>query len=128
MGRHPRPLTALASPSPGRNPPETITASGRDPLPAGPFGSYQRLGIRVIQQALRDLECASPDLRESARLFFDGGPLLHLWCEVADIGPSRVMARAAATQAPGTDWSGPHGRHDASTPIARLASANASVS
>lgn len=79
-----------------------------------PREGYQRLAIRVIQLALRDLNCASPALRESARVFLGGDPLLFLWCDIADIGPARVMARA--------------GRVQASAPTARLASARDSVS
>lgn len=130
MRHHPLRPTVSVSPSHRPVPPVTGTAEpGHDPLPPGPIAGYQRLAIRVIQQALHDLECASPSLRESARVFLDGGPLLCLWCDVADIGPARVMARAAMTHFGGADRPGRHGRpYDASTPIARLATASASVS
>jgi hypothetical protein len=63
---------------------------------------YRRLAIRVIELAFRDLDCASPDLRHSARVFLTGHPLLFLWCDLANIRPARVIARAggAAPQTP----------------------------
>jgi len=85
-----------------------------DALSLFPLVGYQRLAIRVIQLALRDLNCGSPELRSSARAFLAGDPLLFLWCDLADIGPAQVMARAGHIQP--------------STPTARLASARASVS
>ncbi len=96
--------------------PTTVTPGGLEPerLSLYPLVGYQRLAIRVIQLALRDLHCASPELRQSARVFLGGDPLLFLWCDLADIGPARVMARAGHVQP--------------STPMARLASARASVS
>jgi hypothetical protein len=96
--------------------PTTVATGGPEPdlLSLFPLVGYQRLAIRVIQLALRDLHCASPELRQTARVFLGGDPLLFLWCDLADIGPARVMARAGHVQP--------------STPIARLASAKASVS
>jgi hypothetical protein len=113
--------------------PQPATVTNREPLSATlyPLVGYQRLAIRVIQQALRDLDCASPNLRETAHVFLAGNPLLFLWCDVADIGPARVMARAA--QMPplphcrsGTLRTGPEGQ--APSGIAKLARARASVS
>ena len=61
-----------------------------------PMVGYRRLAIRVIELAFRDLDCASPDLRRSARAFLTGHPLLFLWCDLAEIRAARVMARAEA--------------------------------
>jgi hypothetical protein len=74
---------------PGERPDRNRTAGG----PA-PMVGYRRLAIRVIELAFRDLDCASPDLRRSAREFLTGHPLLFLWCDLADIRPARVIARA----------------------------------
>lgn len=103
--------------APARTPsPATVTRGGLEPEPLSlyPLVGYQRLAIRVIQLALRDLHCASPELRQTARVFLGGDPLLFLWCDLADIGPAQVMARAGHVQP--------------SAPIARLATARASVS
>lgn len=62
---------------------------------------YRRLALRVIDQALRDLESSDPNLSGSALAFLTGDPLLFLWCDLAEIGPSRIMARAAAQGAGG---------------------------
>ena len=86
-------------------------------MPVVPMVGYRRLAIRVIELAFRDLECASPDLRSSARVFLTGHPLLFLWCDLADIRPARVIARA--------------GRATGQTPagaLTKLASASSSVS
>lgn len=104
---HPLPLATVPTAGPER---EALSVS------LCPLVGYQRLAIRVIQLALRDLNCASPELRQSARVFLGGDPLLFLWCDLADIGPARVMARAGSVQA------------STPAPIARLASAKASVS
>lgn len=58
------------------------------------LAGYRRLAIRVIELALRDLNCASPELRRSARTFLTADPLLGLWCDLAEIRPARVRARA----------------------------------
>lgn len=105
--------------------------SARAHLRDRPMVGYQRLAIRVIQQALRDLNSPSPGLRQSAQIFLGGHPLLALWCDLADIGPALVMARAS--RAP--HWSD-RGDQEAglarppysATGMARLASARASVS
>lgn len=101
--------------------------------PSLPLAGYRRLAIRVIQQALRDLHCGSPDLQQSARVFLGGHPLLFLWCDLAEIGPARVMARAAAEplwprRRRGPASSGSAETDYASTAGAKLASARASVS
>jgi hypothetical protein len=58
--------------------------------------AYRRLSVRVIDQALRDI-AAAPGLASdsaSARAFLSGSPMLDLWCEVASLDPSRIVAHA----------------------------------
>jgi hypothetical protein len=57
---------------------------------------YRHLAVRVIDQAFRDLaspagSAAGP---ESAREFLAGTSMLHHWCEVADLNPEWLVARA----------------------------------
>jgi hypothetical protein len=57
---------------------------------------YRHLAVRVIDQAFRDLaspvgSVAGP---ESAREFLAGTSMLYLWCEVADLNPAWLVARA----------------------------------
>jgi hypothetical protein len=57
---------------------------------------YRHLAVRVIDQAFRDLaspvgSVAGP---ESAREFLAGTSMLYLWCEVADLNPECLVARA----------------------------------
>jgi hypothetical protein len=62
---------------PARPQPATVVGvPDREPLSATlyPLVGYQRLAIRVIQQALRDLDCASPNLRETAHVFLAANP------------------------------------------------------
>jgi CspA family cold shock protein len=58
---------------------------------------YRQLAVRVIDRALRD--AADPGQsttdRESARAFLAGSSMLHLWCEVAELDPRWMMARAS---------------------------------
>jgi hypothetical protein len=97
------------------------------------LAGYRRLAIRVIELALRDLDCASPELRQSARTFLTHDPLLVLWCDLAEIRPARVRARAATgpilsrragARAHAGDVTGLQAPGDA----AKLASARSSVS
>ena len=91
---------------------------------------YRRLAIRVIELAFRDLDCASPDLRQSARAFLAGHPLLFLWCDLAELRPARVIARATEARRV------PHRGHTSGLDLpqasagvmSKLASARASVS
>jgi len=98
--------------------------------PSVPMVGYRRLAIRVIELAFRDLDCASPDLRRSARTFLMGHPLLFLWCDLAEIRPARVMARAGEA----TPRLDPRADSDAALPqtpagvLAKLAIARSSVS
>jgi hypothetical protein len=99
-------------------------AAGR----AVPMAGYRRLAIRVIELAFRDLDCASPDLRRSAYDFLTGHPLLFLWCDLADIRPARVIARAGRRgqhSIPGAGAALPQTSADA---LAKLAIASSSVS
>lgn len=66
-----------------------MIAGPRDSSPAA-VAAYRRLALRVIQQALFDLDCASPLLRESARAFLSGDPPFDLWCDIAQVVPSCV--------------------------------------
>ena len=69
----------------------------RQPSSSGAEGApYRHLAVRVIDQAFRDLaspagSAAGP---ESARTFLAGTSMLHHWCEVADLNPEWLMARA----------------------------------
>jgi hypothetical protein len=59
---------------------------------------YQRLAMRVIQRAFKDMiapACAAGD-RESARRFLAGSPMLLLWCSVAALDSRSVIVRANA--------------------------------
>jgi hypothetical protein len=94
-----------------------------------PMVGYRRLAIRVIELAFRDLDCASPDLRRSARAFLAGHPLLFLWCDLAEIRPARVMERAgeaAPRQDPGA--SAPAVIQTSAGALTKLAMARSSVS
>jgi hypothetical protein len=70
----------------------------RPPLAlAGPvLEAYRHLAVRVVDQALRDLDnlSESADDRESARAFLAGSPMLYYWCELAGLEPQCVIARA----------------------------------
>ncbi len=59
------------------------------------FRPYRNLAIHVLARALRDLAApaASPDDRESARLFLAGSPMLYHWCRVASLDPRHVARR-----------------------------------
>jgi hypothetical protein len=59
------------------------------------------LAVRVIEQAVRDLSGAgaSPADRESARGFLSGSPMLHRWCELANLDASWMVGRAAKLMA-----------------------------
>lgn len=70
-----------------------MIAGPRDSSPAV-VAAYRRLALRVIQQALLDLDCASPLLRQSARAFLGGDPPFDLWCDVAQVVPSCVTSAA----------------------------------
>lgn len=57
---------------------------------------YRHLAVRVIDLAFRDLASplgASAD-QESARIFLAGSPMFYHWCEVADLDPVWMVARA----------------------------------
>ena len=64
---------------------------------AGADGApYRHLAVRIIDQAFRDLAdpSRSPEDQQSAREFLAGSSMLRHWCEVADLDPSRTVARA----------------------------------
>jgi len=92
---------------------------------------YRRLAVRVIELAFRDLECASPALRLSARAFLAGHPALFLWCDLAEIRAARVIARAGQQDQPASggaaNVSEPLGQTAAGA-LTKLAIARSSVS
>lgn len=59
---------------------------------------HRHLAARVIHQAFRDVDNpnGSPTNRTSARTFLAGSVMLYYWCEVAQLDPRRVIARARA--------------------------------
>ena len=62
---------------------------------------YRHLAVRVIDQAFRDLAipAGSAAGQESAREFLAGNSMLHHWCEVADLDPMWLVARATRLMA-----------------------------
>lgn len=69
----------------------------RQPSSSGAEGApYRHLAVRIIDQAFRDLAspAGSPEGPESAREFLAGTAMLYHWCEVADINPEWLVARA----------------------------------
>jgi hypothetical protein len=84
-------------------------AAPRSSGSAGPDGApYRHLAVRVIDQALKDLTgpAGARADRESARAFLAGSSMLLHWCEVADLDPTWMVARARALNGSGT----PHRR------------------
>ena len=53
---------------------------------------YQRVALRVITQAFRDLE--RPGEAAAARAFLAGSPMLHHWCALAELDASSISATA----------------------------------
>lgn len=69
----------------------------RHPASSGSKGTpYRHLAVRVIDQAFRDLArpAGSPADQASARAFLAGSSMLYHWCEVADLDPAWMLARA----------------------------------
>jgi hypothetical protein len=58
------------------------------------LAAHRRLAARVINQAVRDLESRSSVDRESAREFLAGSPMLHFWCQLAQIDAGHVITRS----------------------------------
>ena len=70
---------------------------------------YRHLAVRVIDQAFRDLaspagSAAGP---ESARAFLAGTSMFNHWCEVADLNPEWLVARARKLMASSDRFSAP---------------------
>lgn len=67
------------------------------PGPHLPNAGCRHLAVRVIEQAVRDLSGAGASQadRESARGFLAGSPMLHRWCELANLDASWMVVRAA---------------------------------
>jgi len=53
---------------------------------------YQRVALRVISQAFRDLE--RPREAPAARAFLAGSPMLRHWCALADLDAAAISATA----------------------------------
>jgi hypothetical protein len=62
--------------------------------------AHQELAVAVIRQALLDATnpCAASRVRDGARAFLAGSPMLREWCGVAGLDPvwcSRCAAKAS---------------------------------
>lgn len=53
---------------------------------------YQRVALRVIDRAFRDLEC--PGEAAAAREFLAGSPMLRHWCALAELDAASISATA----------------------------------
>ena len=53
---------------------------------------YQRVALRVISQAFRDLE--RPREAAAAQAFLAGSPMLRHWCALADLDAASISATA----------------------------------
>jgi len=58
---------------------------------------YQRVALRVITQAFRDLE--RPREAAAARAFLAGSPMLRHWCALADLDAASISATAQVVAA-----------------------------
>jgi hypothetical protein len=68
----------------------------REPAFRAEGAPYRHLAVRVIDQAFRDLAIPTGSAagQESAREFLAGNSMLYYWCEVADLNPVWLVARA----------------------------------
>ena len=87
----------------------------REPACRAEGAPYRHLAVRVIDQAFRDLAIPTGSAagQESAREFLAGNSMLYHWCEVADLNPvwlvaraRRLMAASAESQPPAVDRGG----------------------
>lgn len=71
-------------------------AAWREPASRAEGAPYRHLAVRVIDQAFRDLAIPTGSAagQESAREFLAGNSMLYHWCEVADLDPMWLVARA----------------------------------
>ncbi len=71
-------------------------AAWREPASRAEGAPYRHLAVRVIAQAFRDLAIPTGSAagQESARKFLAGNSMLYYWCEVADLNPVSLVARA----------------------------------
>jgi len=71
-------------------------AAWREPASRAEGAPYRHLAVRVIAQAFRDLAIPTGSAagQESAREFLAGNSMLYYWCEVADLNPVWLVARA----------------------------------
>jgi len=74
----------------------TLPLTPTVPLIAVPPESWRRLAARVIEQALKDLvnPAASATIRESARQFLGGSPMLGYWCLLLGLHAPHVTQHA----------------------------------
>lgn len=82
----------------------------RQPAAFGSEGTpYRHLAVRVIDQAFRDLArpAGSPVDQQSARAFLAGSSMFYHWCEVADLDPAWMVARARKLMASSGGFSAP---------------------
>lgn len=82
----------------------------RQSAPSGSEGTpYRHLAVRVIDQAFRDLASPAglPADQASARAFLAGSSMLYHWCEVADLDPAWMVARARKLMASSGRFSAP---------------------
>lgn len=73
------------------------SVSGRQPRSTCPEGApWRHLAVRVIDQAFRDLAGHAGSLadQQSARAFLAGSSMFYRWCEIADLDPAWMVARA----------------------------------
>jgi hypothetical protein len=80
--------------------------SSGQPSSSGSEGApYRHLAVRVIDQAFRDLANPIGSIadQESARVFLAGSSMFYHWCEVADLDPAWMVARARKLMA--DNWS-----------------------
>jgi len=84
-------------------------AAWREPASRAEGAPYRHLAVRVIAQAFRDLAIPTGSAagQESARKFLAGNSMLYHWCEVADLNPVWLVARARKLMASSDQFSGP---------------------
>jgi hypothetical protein len=88
----------LCAPHPAHPDSFSSTADVLHACPSGPLAMmpWRRLAMRVIDQAFRDLAspAGSQTDQESARTFLAGSTMFYHWCDVADLDPALMVARA----------------------------------
>ena len=79
----------------------------REPACRAEGAPYRHLAVRVIDQAFRDLAIPTGSAagQESAREFLAGNSMLYHGCEVADLNPVWLVARARRLMAASAEFS-----------------------